>query len=306
MFSGQSQRPTNEVRELVQTHRPPYWKLLNPALDDRNFVLSLKPTPILGRLWLHEVDGDLGKFLRSVQLDPWGEADRYADRLLRHPNADLVDAWESPNEPFGEMHIGGGTLGTDYDRFMAQFSRRILRAGKVPAIGNFGTGSWARTDLDGVFPMTAKMNPVLCLHEYGWPDLLSQKPRHALYHTRVSWPGDIWITELGVTNIVDGQGKDIGFQTWDDHHIPHYLFGNRKAHYRQMLLSYQKAATAQMAFIFGVGMWEGDEPPGWTTFEAGEVLGEILSGKKGAGKPKDSSLMWGDEDEGSNGPIERV
>jgi hypothetical protein len=170
---------------LIADKRPNYWKAIDPDPGSAQQCSQLGVRLIVR----HHGEWDNGN---PGVVTP----EQFVDECATRPWWPHAWAVETPNEP----HAGAGGQRQEHCDWMAEAAARLKDLGKECVVGNWGTG-WDGYTVPGAAYYSC--------HEYGWPDVLSQQPFHALRH-QGWWPGikaanpaaQLFITECGVTQFV--------------------------------------------------------------------------------------------------------
>src|SRR3990167_635987 len=154
MLYGHSQDLARAL-PLIRRMRPAFWKAIDPDAESARECAEMGVRLIVRHYRPAPVD-NAGEFVGDCAAQPW------------FPHAWAV---ETDNEPFA-----GQDVPPWYVAYEAECVRRFADLGKACVVGNRGTGH------DGHYVPGATYYSA---HEYGWPDVLSQAPWHALRYR--SW-----------------------------------------------------------------------------------------------------------------------
>lgn len=240
---GHSQNSSiHNAMPLIRRLKPEYWKAIDPPADVAKECQAMHVNLIVRHYGPWDNDWNAfnpASFVEDCKQQAWW------------PYAAAI---ESPNEP----HPGTADK-------MQELVRLLEAENKDCVVGNWGTG-WSGFYVPGATYYAS--------HEYGFPNILDQKPWQALryrdwfHHILMKNPNaKLFITECGVTQAVTG-GQDIGWSS-DGRSAEDY--------WRYSLLPYdaeiEKDPYVLKAFVYQFG-----GNPDWSTFECvGTAIEDLLA-----------------------------
>src|SRR3990167_2247608 len=188
------------VHNLIEQVLPSYWKAIAPDAGEAEWVSTI------GTRLVVRLDPPADFIGRAVHA-PWLAAQQFIGWCRDSGWFPFAWAIETPNEPMSAWDPRLGRY-IEFEKFVLDGLRDL---GKECIVSNMGTGNDGH-EVPGAIYYGA--------HEYGWPEVLSQAPWHALRYR--SWfqailgkvpEAKLFFTEYGITHAVLSGNPDVGWET---------------------------------------------------------------------------------------------